>query len=283
MKRILSVLLTLLLCLSLFACGKQPEAPPADDPPPAETPSQDPVTPPAEDPLPADPLPGETAQPERPVLSTDTFRYQLEEGGVVLMDIQTQLPACADLPLIDSYYKALRDDLKATYLLSREEAARQLADFRSAGLEFSPWTVTVTAQIVRNDGVTLSVLREIYEHLGGAHPLVTYRAETFDVATQGRLLLNNLFTVSEDVYLARLQDMILAQMDQKETENGVLYFDDAREQLLNLLDPMDFALTEDSLLIFYNVYALAPHAAGPQQFYLPLSELSDILKPQWVK
>ena len=127
------------------------------------------------------------------------------------------------------------------------------------------------------------MLREIYENFGGAHPLVTYRAETFDVSTQGRLLLGDLFTVSEDQYLARLQNMILAQMDQKEADSGVAYFDDAREQLLNLLDPMDFALTEDSLLIFYNVYALAPHAAGPQQFYLPLSELSDILKPQWVK
>ncbi|MBO4930480.1 MAG: DUF3298 domain-containing protein, partial [Clostridia bacterium] len=76
--------------------------------------------------------------------------------------------------------------------------------------------------------------------------------------------------------------MILAQMDQKETETGVLYYDFAREQLMTLHDPLDFALTEDCLLIFYNEYALAPHAAGPQHFYLPLSDLSDILLPQYV-
>ena len=134
----------------------------------------------------------------------------------------------------------------------------------------------------RNDGKTLSVLREVYENLGGAHPMITYQAETFDVASQGRLLLGDLFSVAEDAYSARLQDMILAQMDQKETETGVLYYDFAREQLMTLHDSLDFALTEDCLLIFYNEYALAPHAAGPQHFYLPLSDLSDILLPQYV-
>ena len=70
MKHLLSVVLALALCLSLFACGKQPEAPPANDPPvteapPSETPPQEPVTPP-EEPAPADPLPGEPAVPEVP-------------------------------------------------------------------------------------------------------------------------------------------------------------------------------------------------------------------------
>lgn len=288
MKHILSVVLALALCLSLFACGKQPEAPPANDPPvteapPSETPPQEPVTPP-EEPAPADPLPGEPAEPEVPqVMINGLTIISMNGANEKTFQLDLNLPVCESLPKIDSYYQAMRDDLQATYGLNREDAALQLSDYQAAGLEFTPWAAQVTATITRNDGTTLSVLREIYENFGGAHPLVTYRAETFDVSTQGRLLLGDLFTVSEDQYLARLQNMILAQMDQKEADSGVAYFDDAREQLLNLLDPMDFALTEDSLLIFYNVYALAPHAAGPQQFYLPLSELSDILKPQWVK
>ena len=36
------------------------------------------------------------------------------------------------------------------------------------------------------------------------------------------------------------------------------------------------------LFAVYNEYALAPHAAGPQHFYLPLSDLSDIVKPQYL-
>lgn len=279
MKRILSVLLMLLLCLSLFACGKQPVEAPTDPAtqPPTEAPTAAPTDPATEPPTEA---PTEAETPEVILGSATTIFKDDSDHPVLQMDVT--LPACDSLPQIDDYYKALYDDLTATYGLTREDAAQRRAEHLSMGQEFLPWAAQIKADITRNDGVTLSVLREVYENFGGAHPMITYRAENFDVASQGRLLLSDLFTVSEEDYSPRLRDMILAQMDQKETESGVLYFDYAREQLMTLLDPMDFALTEDSLLIFYNEYALAPHAAGLQHFYLPLSDLSDIVKPQYL-
>ena len=293
MKRWSSALFVLILCLSLVGCGKEaPAAPPVDNgaisAPPAEQPkveqpSPQPITPPGEEPVPADPLPGEQVAPEVPEITPDSnivITHNANNETVFQLDLN--LISCADLPKIDTYYKTMCADLKALYALSGDEATRQQAEYQTMGYEFLPWAASVNAEVTRNDGVTLSVLREIYENLGGAHPMVTYQAETFDVASQGRLLLGNLFTVSEDVYSPRLRDMILSQMDKQETENGVAYYDSAREQLMTLLDPMDFALTEDCLLIFYNEYALAPHAAGPQLFYLPLSELSDILLPQYI-
>ena len=293
MKRWSFLICLLILCLALVGCGREaPAAPPVDNgaisTPPAEQPkveqpSPQPVTPPVEEPVPADPLPGEQVAPVVPEITPDSnnvITHNANNETVFQLDLN--LISCADLPKIDTYYKTMCADLKALYALSGDEATRQQAEYQTMGYEFLPWAASVNAEVTRNDGVTLSVLREIYENLGGAHPMVTYQAETFDVASQGRLLLGNLFTVSEDVYFPRLRDMILSQMDKQETENGVAYYDSAREQLMTLLDPMDFALTEDCLLIFYNEYALAPHAAGPQLFYLPLSELSDILLPQYI-
>ena len=289
MKRILSILLALMLCLVLFGCRKEDtNQSGADAAPPAPVvavcpPAQEPVKPP-EEPVPADPLPGEQLAPEVPevILGGYGASFMDSSGTVVLVRVESNLPHVESLPQIHSYYQTLWEDWKAIYGLNREDAIRHKADMESMGLEFIPWAVELEFEVTRNDGVTLSVLREVYENLGGAHPMITYQAETFDVASQGRLLLGDLFSVAEDVYSARLQDMILAQMDQKETETGVLYYDFAREQLMTLHDPLDFALTEDCLLIFYNEYALAPHAAGPQHFYLPLSDLSDIVKPQYL-
>ena len=293
MKRCLFLVLVLLLCLSLFACGKEqttqvPEPDtnvitcypaPEDVTPPAQE-----SVPPPEEPVPADPLPGEQVAPEVPevIFGNYSATFGDSSGTIDYVLVDANLPHMESLPQIHSYYQTLWEDLKAIYGLNREDAIRHKADMESMGLEFIPWAVELEFEVTRNDGVTLSVLREIYENLGGAHPMITYQAETFDVASQGRLLLGDLFSVAEDVYSARLQDMILAQMDQKETETGVLYYESAREQLMTLLDPMDFALTGDCLLIFYNEYALAPHAAGPQHFYLPLSDLSDIVKPQYL-
>ena len=276
MKRILSAVLALMLCLSLCACGKKPvEAPtePATQPP-TQAPTAAPTEPATEPPTEA---PTEPAVPEViPGSATAIFK---DEGENPVLEMRVTLPACEGLPQIDGYYKAIYDDLYATCALNAEEAAQRRSELVTDGLDFTPWAVEVDCEITRNDGKTLSLLREVYENLGGAHPLVTYRAETFDVASQGRLLLGDLFTVSEDEYLSRLKDLILPQMDKLETDSGVLYFDYAREELMTLLDPMDFALTGDSLLIFYNEYALAPYAAGLQHFYLPLSDLADILNP----
>ena len=289
MKRILSILLALMLCLVLFGCRKEDTNQSGVDtapPPPVVSvcpPAQEPVTPP-EEPVPADPLPGEQVVPEIPevIFGNYSGTFGDSSGTIDYVLVDANLPHIESLPQIHSYYQTLWEDWKAIYELSREDAIRHKADMESMGLEFIPWTVEIQFDVLRNDGVTLSVLRQVYENLGGAHPMISYQAETFDVASQGRLLLGDLFSVAEDAYSARLQDMILAQMDQKETETGVLYYESAREQLMTLLDPMDFALTEDCLLIFYNEYALAPHAAGPQHSYLPLSDLSDIVKPQYL-
>lgn len=283
MKPILSVFLTLLLCLSLFACGKQSEAPPANDPPavdppPVETPVQDPATPPEEEPAPVDPLPGETVAPEVPeVIVNELIVVSINADNEKTFQLDLNLPVCESLSSINNYYQAMRDDLQATYALNREDAARQLADYQAAGLEFQPWTAQVTATVTRNDGVTLSVLREVYENFGSPYPTVFYQAETFDVASQGRLVLGNLFTVNEEDAVKRLMDEVRAMALQTDS---ILWYEGVADRLEQLYDPLDFALTDDSLVVFFR--DIAPHAAGVQRFEIPLSALSDILKPQWV-
>jgi len=280
MKRILSLFLTLLLCLSLCACNKTPEAPPVE--PPVQ---QDPAPAPEPTPEPT-PEPEPTPDPEPVVTGVEVDANHYSHQVIAAVDAEPVItadflmPDPEGMPQITAYYETVKTDLFAIYSSEAGDALTQMQDM---GENFHPWAMEMTFEVLHNDGTVLSILRELYENRSGAHPSVVYFAETFAVESQGRLLLNNLFTVPEDVYLARLQDMILSQMDQRETDDGVYYFDFAREQLLSLLDPMDFALTEDSLLIFFDVYALAPYAAGPQFFYLPYSELSDILDTQWVK
>ncbi|MBQ4578168.1 MAG: DUF3298 domain-containing protein [Clostridia bacterium] len=279
MKPILSVLLALMLCLSLCACGKQPVETPTEPPTGPSVPVS--TCPPAPTEPPTEPPTEAPTEPEVPEIVFAATDEAFTDGENTLLTLSAGLPSCETLPQVDAYYKALYDDLRALCDLNAQDAAQRRAEFITDGLDFTPWAVEVDCEITRNDGVTLSVLREIYENTGGAHPLITYQSETFDVASQGRLLLGDLFTVAEEEYLPRLRDMMVARMDQLETEGVVLYYDFAREQLTELLDPMDFALTEDSLLLFFDVYALAPYAAGPQQFYLPLTDLADILKPQY--
>ena len=104
MKRFFALTLALMLCLSLFACGKQPaQTPPADDPPasdvPVSPPAQEPVTPP-EEPVPADPLPGEQVEPEVPevILGGYGGSFMDSSGTVVLVRVESNLPHVESLP-----------------------------------------------------------------------------------------------------------------------------------------------------------------------------------------
>ncbi len=249
MKRWFSILLALTLCLFLFACGKQPaQTPPADDPPPMEVPpvdppAQDPVTPP-EEPVPADPLPGEQVAPEIPQIKHShpmfTFTDDKEEPLLILT---ASIPHFA-LPQINDYYQSLYDDLYALCQLNTEDAARQKAEMEAMGQEFTPWSARLLPLITRNDGVTLSVQRTVIEKQGEQETQHTY-AETFDVASQGRLLLSDLFQPGADYQS---------------------FWTDTGE-----LDQLNFAITEDAVVV-----------CGENGGAVPLSELSDILLPQYV-
>lgn len=292
MKRFFTLLLALCLCMSLFACNKQPvdvETPPVEPPGQTEDPVPTPDPAPVPDPEPAptpDPEPQpdpEPVQPEDPSVEVDEahFSHQLFDAisAEPVLTAAFSMPEIEEMPQVTAYYETAKTDLFAIYSNEMPDAILQKQDL---GENFRPWAMEMTFEVLRNDGTVLSILRELYENRNAAHPSIVYFAETFAVESQGRLLLSNLFTVSEDEYLPRLRDMIVAQMDERTANEGMPYFDYARDQLLSLLDPMDFALTEDSLLIFFDVYSLAPYVAGPQNFELPLSELSDILNTQWV-
>ena len=241
MKRILSVVLTLALCLSLFACGKQPVEAPTE--PATQPPTQAPTAAPAE---PATEVPTEApTEPPLPEVGSGNYLFTFTDGQEnPVLTLTATLPACESLPQIDAYYKAMYDDLYATCALNGQEAAQRRAELVTDGLDFTPWAVEVDCEITRNDGVTLSVLREVYEHFGGPYPTVTCFCETFDVASQGRLLLSDLFVEGTD-YISRLP---VAEPEQ-----------------------LNFALTDGFLLVGIE---------GDTEALL-LSDLADILKPQY--
>ena len=249
MKRFFALTLALMLCLALFACGKQPaQTPPADDPPvsdvPVSPPAQEPVTPP-EEPVPADPLPGEQVSPEVPEVTSDvaSVQYKDDSGEVLVMDIQVELPSFEGLSQINDYYQSRRDDLVSTYQLNLDGARQQQAADKAAGIDFIPWGVWVNHEVTRNDGVTLSVIYTVRERWSDQDVALVY-GDTFDVASQGRLLLGDLFQPEAD-YLSRLPVEEVGQLN--------------------------FALTDDSLVLCLS-----------DTITVPLSDLSDILLPQYI-
>lgn len=286
MKRLCSLALALLLCFGLFGCGGQQKEPDLSaDGPEATEPSETFKTPePPEEPdAPGDPEEPTAADSAAPLEITSaesrTVAADPADGKTAVLTIDAAFPAIEGMERVTDYYSAMQAELETVYGADAEEAAARREELLSVGSEFSPWQVTMEYEVLRNDGVTLSILRRICENRGGAYPTVALRAETFDVASQGRLLLTDLFAVSTEEALSALMATVWTQM---EARSDTVWLVSDAEQLERLYDPLDFALTDDSLVVFFGDSQLAAHAAGEQRFDLPLSGLSHLLRPEYV-
>ena len=108
--------------------------------------------------------------------------------------------------------------------------------------------------------------------------------DVFDLGTGKKLGLSDIFNTNKNSYLDCIYDFVSAEIasnikkagDRSEYLFNDPYSDDGYESVRGY-DENDFYLTNDSLAVFYQKYALAVGAAGPQVFYIPLSSVSDML------
>jgi len=126
---------------------------------------------------------------------------------------------------------------------------------------------------------TVSYIFTIYENTGGAHNNMFFRTFTFNTSTGTSLALSDIF-VQGDSYLnalstisrAELPDVIGSGADTSFINKGTTPED---------LNFQNFFFDNQYLVILFPPYQVGSYAAGPQTLRIPLSKLSNILKPEY--
>ena len=70
---------------------------------------------------------------------------------------------------------------------------------------------------------------------------------------------------------------ISSQIEQIGTDG---YYDDYAELLESSLDLDDFLITGSGITFIYQIYSIAPYAAGEQRFTVPFEAFGNMLKPE---
>ena len=274
-NRAAALLLAALLLLTLCACGKDPVQP--EDPIVTPKPPETPVGP---------ETPEQPDKSEIPVpVTVDALSAQktvAAEDGATLLEYTLSYPQTEGLEQVSAYYQAL-EQRRQEEMDSYEAQLPQLRqEMETEGMPFFPYSFEADYSVLRNDGVLLSILRTNEDFTGGIHPQYSYSAETFLVAEQQLLTLDDMFSVPEEQYLPVILEEIRRAMEEKEQQAGTaIYFDDARDSLAELLDPSHFAVDGAGLIFFFEEYTLAPYAEGLQQFHFKAAEHLDILNSAW--
>ncbi|MBB4852931.1 hypothetical protein HNP40_000297 [Mycobacteroides chelonae] len=147
--------------------------------------------------------------------------------------------------------------------------------------EGKPWTLQVSFEAYQGKGVhpSDSVRFSISESLGGYHPVFAFRTLAFDRSTTQSITLNTLL-IDPAATLAKISALVRTDLRAQLGGVGIEFVDTGTAP-----EPgnfADFSLDGDALLFSFEPYRVAAYAEGPMQSRVALSELRDVVKPEYL-
>ncbi|HHV19309.1 MAG TPA: DUF3298 and DUF4163 domain-containing protein [Thermoanaerobacterales bacterium] len=140
----------------------------------------------------------------------------------------------------------------------------------NTGYYENPMTdVTGRYHIRTNEKGILSISIEMYWFAGGAHGMTVLKSVTFDVNTGRIYRLEDLFKENVD-YVKPLSDIIKRQIQERNIPLIVGFTAIKPDQ--------DFYIQNRTLMIYFQLYELAPYVYGFVTFPIPTREIEDIIR-----
>ena len=127
-----------------------------------------------------------------------------------------------------------------------------------------PYEISSKYIISRNYNNILSFYNDYYEFLGGAHGITTRTSYTIDKNKEEFLNLNDLFKPGYD-YLSVINKEI-----KKQIENNPEDYFDLGKGFKGINKNQEFYLDKNNLIIYYQLYEIAPYVYGIPEFKIPL-------------
>ena len=175
---------------------------------------------------------------------------------------------------IGSYY----DNNKEKSLLSITEELLPMARQRQQNGDFLgnfQWDEEFA--IMRNKGNYLSIRRDRSQYTGGVHGSLQIMGDNwlFRAGDYYLLSLTDILPGAEDPR-ALVMEQALEQAKQQEEAQAGLFYENYQETMGDVWQE-DWYLTEESLVVVFQEYALGPYTSGPMLFEIPFTELGDNL------
>ncbi|KXH87124.1 DUF3298 and DUF4163 domain-containing protein [Sporosarcina sp. HYO08] len=137
---------------------------------------------------------------------------------------------------------------------------------------YAPSLVELLAnyEIKTNERGILSLNLIVYSFTGGAHGMTTVQSLTFDTKTGKQYTLKDLFKPNSNY-----EQKISAIISKKIKDWNIQLL----EPFKGIRSDQDFYIADTSLVIYFQLYEIAPYAWGFPYFPIPILDLQDIVQP----
>lgn len=182
-----------------------------------------------------------------------------DENGTTLIYIKYSYPVI-DNPEGNGYISKLNDEYKAYAHKFIQDAEAYTEDARlmleGMGADYRPMELSLSYKVHTDRNDILSVTNYGYYGLGGAHPSTTRQSRTFDMANEKELALSDVVNGNEDERHTMVYDVFIKYFE----ENYEEFPPEIAEKIDEEADNVKFYLTDDSLVLYFDVYQVGPYA-----------------------
>lgn len=128
---------------------------------------------------------------------------------------------------------------------------------------FLPFTLIVEYETQYNKGGLLSLVLRIYEYTGGAHGMTYWLPINVDLTTGRSLTFGDLFPDQESRH--KMAAVIDARLKE---ERDIFFIHHFTVDMFSEGQP--FYVRDGEIVVFFDLYEIAPYASGIQEFVLPI-------------
>lgn len=175
------------------------------------------------------------------------------------------------LDKINYYYQTEAYTYVRTYINRLYQQAMVEYEYAMANnFPVRPFEVVTVYNVTYNKNCALSLYFDRYEYTGGAHGITRRSSDTWNIAKSTLIGLKDLFLIPNDIY-SFVTDSIVEQIDHIKSSEGedFPYFEDYEALVKDNFKYKSFYLNNKGLVIYYQLYEIAPYASGLPEFLLP--------------
>ena len=186
---------------------------------------------------------------------------------------------------VQSLFNNEMDNVRAGLRSEAEQMAAEakklyLADETAVFAMGGYWSNQIAVKtICQADGGLLSIAAQGDSYYGGVHPNGYSRAWNFDLTKGEFLTIDALSSEAGDLNGHSVQQLICFEMNRQIYEKSLNegYFDDYGSYLSDFPSFASFYFTPSGMTVVFDIYIIAPYAAGSQEFEVPYSAFYNAL------
>lgn len=209
-----------------------------------------------------------------------SVRHKVIKINEGICDVNVHVPYFEGFKNADEINRQIRN-LIADYIGNTRAASKELEELRNElienGEEPFNWQVELmTYYDYYKNGNILSLKLNTYNYQGGAHGMSFMDAITLNIATGEIYTFENLFKENSN-WNEIITHIIFNEI---EKDSDMYFFEDYKETILDKEGQYQYYIDGDKLVIYFDLYDIAPYASGMPTFTIDADEIKKLLKDE---